>query len=104
MFGLGLQFLSRSVPPLGAREELLPLSYQAESSDTTIVWDVEREMESVRRVESISSLQTKGARSLMNSDEFHSSTESSVTLALCTKPVDFISASLLDVENVLKFK
>lgn len=43
MFGLGLQFLSRSVPPLGAREELVPLSYQAESTDTTIVWDVERD-------------------------------------------------------------
>lgn len=40
----------------------------------------------------------------MNSDEFYSLIESGVTLALCTKPVDFISASLLDVENVLKFK
>lgn len=82
MFGLGLQFRSRSVSPLGAREEPLPLSYQAESTHTKecVGW---REMGSENQKESITSLQTKGARSLVDGDEFQSLRKSKAALALC---------------------
>lgn len=73
MFGLGLQFRSRSVRPLGAREEALPLSYQAKSTHTKRVeGDGERRWGSVRREESVTRLQTKEERSLATGDEFQS--------------------------------
>lgn len=82
VFGLGLQFRSRSVSPLGAREEPLPLSYQAESTHTKecVGW---REMGSESQEESITSLQTKGERSLVDGDEFQSLRKSRAALALC---------------------
>lgn len=69
MFGLGLQFRSRSVCPLGAREEPLPLSYQAKSTHTKRVRDGERRG-SERQEGSVTRLQTKEEGSLAAGDEF----------------------------------
>lgn len=90
MFGLELQFRSRTVSPLGTREKPLPLSYQTESTHTKSVWDGERWGVKHRRG-SITSLQRKGERSLVDGDEVQSFRESRVVLALCEVAVCYVA-------------